>query len=151
MYIVYIQPDLTLFWPAWPIIDLWWLFLTWFDFSGEPPVPFYSNKLYLLYNLSHNNFPWLDHGTDFFRFTNRDRAKNYGPFPNFGFYHMIIYPLIYPQKHPEDTQPFKKKSSAKLLWMSPLWSGCFPDRSDHLVGGSHHLGQWNPGDNSNGW
>ena len=51
----------------------------------------------------------------FFRFTNRDRAKNYGPFPNFGFYNMIIYPLIYPQKHPEGTQPFKKKSSAKLL------------------------------------
>ena len=26
MYIVYIQPDLTLFWQTWPKLDLWWLF-----------------------------------------------------------------------------------------------------------------------------
>ena len=94
--------------PIWLFFDKLDPNLTSDDFSGEPLTHFNSNKLYLLNNLSHNNFPWLGHGTDFLRFTNRDRAKNYRQFPNFRFRDMIFYLLIFPHKHPEGIQLVKK-------------------------------------------
>ena len=100
--------------PIWLFFDKLDPNLTSDDFSGEPLTHFNSNKLYLLNNLSHNNFPWLGHGTDFLRFTNRDRAKNYRQFPNFRFRDMIFYLLIFPHKHPEGTQLVKKSPAIFL-------------------------------------
>ena len=94
--------------PIWLIFDKLDPNLTSDDFSGEPLTHFNSNKLYLLNNLSHNNFPWLRLWNRFSRFTNRDRAKNYRQFPNSRFRDMIFYLLIFPHKHPEGTQLVKK-------------------------------------------
>ena len=78
--------------------------------------PLFIGVNHYINTLSHKDFPWLGHGTDFFfKFLNRDCAKNYR-YVRFSHYAHVILHIEKPRKkHHEQGQQFKKKGPDRLL------------------------------------
>ena len=90
------------------------------DQSVDREVNHYINTL------SHKDFPWLGHGTDFFlRFLNQDCSKNYRYLRFSHYAHVILHIENLRKKHHEGNQLFKKKGPDKLL-LPCIWSPVVP-------------------------
>ena len=72
--------------------------------------PIFIEVNHYINTLSHKDFPWLGHGTDFFlRFLNQDCSKNYRYLRFSHYAHVILHIENLRKKHHEGNQLFKKK------------------------------------------
>ena len=87
--------------------------------------PIFIEVNHYINTLSHKDFPWLGHGTDFFlRFLNQDCSKNYRYLRFSHYAHVILHIENLRKKHHEGNQLFKKKGPDTLLsavcWIQPI-------------------------------